>query len=96
MREFEIEINRLSSDASELETACGSVSASAQESYEIMKSLKTEWEGSAQQVFENQIDADFEMIKGMEETIKYMVECLKYAAKEYSKCENEVYNEVNS
>lgn len=95
MYNIEISLSKLQRDISELESAYQGLVESAKRGQEAMHNLGRTWEGSAHEAFEKQLQADFQMIEIMEQSIQYMIECFKYAKEEYAKCENESYECVS-
>lgn len=54
------------------------------------------WEGEAKDAFFVQFKSDYQTIKSMENTIRAMIEDLKYAQEKYVSCENNVETIINA
>ncbi len=91
-----IELSRLDADISKLESAASGFANDAKAGYDAMKSLGGSWEGPAHDIFDAQLEIDFQTLSALESALQHMIECLKIARQEYSKCENEAYSAANA
>lgn len=57
---------------------------------DIVAALDGQWEGAANNIFNQRIVEDMEFLGEMIKEVAELLECLGYAAKEYVKCENSV------
>jgi len=94
--EIACSISTLGSDISTIKTQHSALVKAAEALKQSVNSLNGMWAGPAHDTFASAFSGDYEVIKGMCDTIGEIVKSLDNAKKEYAKCENHVNSYVAS
>ncbi|MBQ9991571.1 MAG: WXG100 family type VII secretion target [Lachnospiraceae bacterium] len=88
----EIEVNTgfLSTDIDTLQNQLDIIRKDLSRMYDAVGLLDSMWDGPANAAFVQQFNQDREGMEGLCQTIEKMIDCMRYARKEYDLCETEV------
>ena len=90
------ELERFRSDIDAFEKACKSIDDNYKNMFEEIRALDAMWEGPTHDAFVRQVVQDSESMEEIVEYLKEILEDLRYAHKEYTGCERQVSDIVNS
>ena len=94
--EIACSVRALGDDIRQIETAYDSVVNNAEAVMTSVNELNGMWKGTAHDVFVSAVAKDYESIKELCNTVSEIISCLNFAKGEYTKCEQEVNNEIAS
>lgn len=96
MEKIRVNINTLGSASSELSNTVGRMNGQADKLFEAINTLNGMWEGEAHDVFTASAAQDAERMKVLISKAKEIADKFDEAKKEYTACESEVSDIVNS
>lgn len=91
---IEISTPRLENDVRKLQDELERLSAAKDRVYQCLNRLDSMWEGSAKNVFKNQIRVDAMVFLSLISNLNNMIDCMSYAKTEYEKCSEEVDSKI--
>lgn len=86
----------LHSDINAVQEALDDAKSRAEKMFEGITELSSMWEGSAHDAFTGQFHIDYESMENLFRTISELIDCMRFADKEYNSCETAVEMIINS
>lgn len=96
IQEITVDMSLLNTDIGELDDALGQLRNHLNGVFTDIQELDMMWDGPANTEFQKQFTNDHQNMENMCETIKSIIENYRNANKEYTSCENSVYDAVAS
>ena len=94
--EIEINTSTLGTDIETLETTLGQLEIQVEAMFTSVSELDRMWDGPANDAFNQQFRLDYQICVAMCQTLKELIESLRYAKGEYEKCEQSIDGLIRS
>lgn len=96
IREIVVDTNALQSDISHMQSILSKAKESSESMFRSIDVLSGMWEGDSHETFLRQMEEDCRKMQELWEAVERLIECMQYADKEYTSCENAVHSIIKT
>lgn len=93
---FEINVNKLGSDVGTAKEKLTYIEQNISRMFSEIKELDAMWDGAANNAFNVQFNADYEMMKQVCSDINRLIGSMEYSKNQYQSCESQISSAINA